>query len=923
MADSMTNIEKQPAQSVAERSVKLLGVKEPKEKIARGGEKAEDTAFAVQEAYDLLAEKIDLNEDIVRRERALMEPREQNGGEEPGRWTDYTKRLGEVEATLAAQSGLSLEKKRELIRGGKISSLLTSTPAGEIGAEAIKKSQVRVGEIEGRLDEIFADPANYTEFKQNLTHKIEIRRKAKEIVNLDRFSETSALLALKLTRLAQVEGRQLTSAERQIIDDNRALTTEVSERRRDLLADPEVFDGYRLLALLEYRKQLVQTGGKFVETPTREEYINTLERLWADGQKVLVTGATGTGKTELVRFARNQMFGFEYAGDKYELTGHKDMTPYELLGRTGFKMQGGEGGDIYRPSKLIQAMTSKNGSGHLSGAPFLYDEIDASPNEANIALKTILNDGPGDAVSVQMDSSEKFVIGPNYSFTATANVKSEKHTTRFEIDPAIVRVLEPMVVNYLPPWEVWDITVASQMDRRGRVNFSQEDATVTLKALCDAAYWTQQAYRGEKVMTGRTTFLEARGGATTGKGAVLREGVFDQGRLVRILKGWEAARAEGRDLRDFLNEQIIRFINNENYPEEDRYYLTEIFALQGFLKGVNADQLLVPGLTQSVLDRWSGAGGKKSKRKQSSQEDQAAYLSPLEVAKLDPYKRLMRPTVEEARELLEESEEETETEQRGESADAERAREILGVDFLGEMAVENAFQISLVSEDIPDIPFSEEELEAARGRERLILTVGNLEGMPATMQNIANLGQKTSVVTGKGKVLYAQDWYKNEDFFTKDTPKLRWRLVTKDLIPNSTSKTYLQQTEAIADYIRNTAYSGRPLPDEFEEAIVEFEREKARLAPLIDSDWQRAAKELAALKLNQLTRQSPVEVIYDSIVIAQNTNERLIPDKYTWTNRQTSAGDLVYVGGCGPEGADVSRWDPGYSNALIGVVLSR
>lgn len=427
-------------------------------------------------------------------------------------------------------------------------------------------------------------------------------------------------------------------------------------------------------------------------------------------------------------------------------------------------------------------------------------------------------------------------------------------------------------------------------------------------------------------MTGRNTILSARGGATTGKGAVLREGVFDPGRLVRILKGWEAARAQGRDLRDFLNEQIIRFINNENYPEEDRYYLTEIFALQGFLKGVDASQLLVPGLTQSVLDRWNGTGGaKKSKRQQSIQEGHTTtYLSPLEVAKLDPYKRLERPTVEEARELLEEAESEEETASSSESPDIERARELLGSDFLGQEAVEKAFDITLDESMMPDIPFSDEELEAAQGKERLILTIEETpDGVPLTMEQMVKLMQDKFTQDGKGKILYEINWYKNEDFFKKDKPQLRWRLVTKDLVPNSTSKNYLQQTEAIAIYLRDTVYAGRSLPQEIEDAIAEFEAQKANIAPIITSEWKRAATMLAELKLNQLTRQSPAEAIYDSIVVLQNNDERTLDGKYTWTRAQDSDGGLVDVGGTDPKGAFVNRWAPGDPPDVIGVVLSR
>ena len=259
-----------------------------------------------------------------------------------------------------------------------------------------------------------------------------------------------------------------------------------------------------------------------------------------------------------------------------------------------------------------------------------------------------------------------------------------------------------------------------------------------------------------------------------------------------------------------------------------------------------------------------------------------------------------------------------------ESLDIEYARELLGSDFLGKEAVEKAFDITLDPSIIPEIPFSKEDLEAAKGKERMILTIGDTpEGICPSMEQMVRLMQVEFTQGGKGKILYDTNDYKNENFFKRDKPQLRWRLVTKDLIPYSTSINYLQQTEAIATYLRNTVYAGRSLPQEFEDAIAEFEAQKATIAPIISSEWKKAATMLAKLKLNQLTRQSPAEVIYDSIVVLQNNDERTLEGKYTWTNRQTSDGRLVVVGCTGAKGAYVSRWAPDGAIGIIGVVLSR
>ncbi len=168
------------------------------------------------------------------------------------------------------------------------------------------------------------------------------------------------------------------------VSEYKDLTQAAQQRIEDLMEEQDVRLQVRYMELRKYRKELNSDG--FVETPSRKKYITELEMLWSQGKKVLVTGATGTGKTEFVRHASRRMFGIK----PFEITGHEKMTPYELLGRTG--MTGGQ--DVYRPSKLIQAMVAEG----EQGAPFLYDEMDASPNQANIALKTILNDGPGDTV---------------------------------------------------------------------------------------------------------------------------------------------------------------------------------------------------------------------------------------------------------------------------------------------------------------------------------------------------------------------------------------------------------------------------------------------------------------------------------------------------------------------------------------------
>ena len=178
-------------------------------------------------------------------------------------------------------------------------------------------------------------------------------------------------------------------------------------------------------------------------------------------------------------------------------------------------------------------------------------------------------------------------------------------------------------------------------------------------------------------------------------------------------------------------------------------------------------------------------------------------------------------------------------------------------------------------------------------------------------------------VVFKGKILYDTDWYKDEKFFTKDTPRAKWALVSKTLVPDSTGKNYLQQTEVIAEYIKNKAFKGGSLPSQYQDAIREYDGQKEAIATLLSSNWQEAAKRLAALKLNQMTRQTPAESLYDFLVYFQNKDQRLLENMYAWTSGLTSDGNLVYLGSFDSGGANVDVWGPDYSDSSIGVVLSR
>ena len=254
------------------------------------------------------------------------------------------------------------------------------------------------------------------------------------------------------------------------------------------------------------------------------------------------------------------------------------------------------------------------------------------------------------------------------------------------------------------------------------------------------------------------------------------------------------------------------------------------------------------------------------------------------------------------------------------------AKEILGKkDVLGIEEIENTFGIKVRAEDVPNIPFSKEDLEKARELGQfLILRVDKAkDGTGLSMKKMHDMMAEEFKKDGYGKILVSIDWYKEEEFFTKETPKLSWALTSKEVIPDSTGKNYLQQTENIIDYIKEKVFKGGSLPKEYQDAIKEFAEQKEKISKLMKEDWKEAAKILEELRITKLTRKSPSEAVYDFIAYFKTNKERLLENMYTWTSRRATDGELVDVGRFGSGGALVDSDTPDYSYGYLGVAFSR
>lgn len=167
----------------------------------------------------------------------------------------------------------------------------------------------------------------------------------------------------------------------------------------------------------------------------------------------------------------------------------------------------------------------------------------------------------------------------------------------------------------------------------------------------------------------------------------------------------------------------------------------------------------------------------------------------------------------------------------------EQAKDIFGSDFIGPVEIKAAFGTAVETEDVPAIPFSLVELEQAKELGQMLIL-----RQPLTMKQIGEaLGDK---VKDEGKVFYDTDWCKEEKFYTEDAAKAGWALVSKEVVPNSTDKNYLDQTDLLVDYLKDQVFKGVELPPVYQEAIDEYLAKRTDIATTMSSDWQKAAEML-------------------------------------------------------------------------------
>jgi MoxR-like ATPase len=372
-------------------------------------------------------------------------------------------------------------------------------------------------------------------------------------------------------------------------------------------------------ALLQYADSIARRG--FVITPSVEAQIDRITDAWKSGKWVLLTGSTGTGKTEMLINAAK-----ETGGAVPEVLSLNEETGLaELFGITGLS----DGNTEFEAGPLTRAI--------VGGKRIIFDEINLPSNRLLMAIKALANRKPGDTIEIPRYGV--VTVRDGFSIAASMNVKSARHKDRNDLDPAMDRVFrESFNVPYLPEDELYDVLLASLIRPDGTTRALPTNATETLVNFVKVVKEIQHAFeRGA---------MEGVDGKKNTDGT-LQKSVIDTGWALDLVRAVDWQRP---DAPVQIGLQLARLAARHNMPVSDRAFILNKALDFKLLNGVPQNEIAKSGVDPTKL---TTARELKDRQTILLKTNEPKELTAYQTAVLDPFDKRKKVSLnDEAVDLL-------------------------------------------------------------------------------------------------------------------------------------------------------------------------------------------------------------------------------------------------------------------------------
>jgi MoxR-like ATPase len=483
------------------------------------------------------------------------------------------------------------------------------------------RARRRLAEVESGIADLISRKNIAKAYEDHITRKVSVIRSARNVKSLQTLIEKCELAHMELLARRNNENVTLTKADNEIVKKYALIRQKALGKIDDLMGHDEIYYEAKRRRLLEYRRQLLNSG--FVETPSIREEVMKIVSHSQLGIPVLLRGHLGTGKTEIALHVARKYFGYE----PEFISGSEEATKYDIYGRTQIgvrpekdrirefehhmreymkwnpdapKEELKEVEKQYYQAIVVKGLTTSFFHyGPLvramrEGKPIIIDEMDGIPHSIIMRLNHVLTRRAGDTVRVQENGGDDIIVKKGFTVLATGNIKSARYK-REELDAAFLSRWWSSDINYPPQQETYEILVASLLDKRGNLQIKNSNDLDDLKRLTEAAAEIQRIFAGEQV-----DYFGEGADAAREIPASLKKSVLSLRHLWNIVRPWKARNFDKPLENYFLNEFIKPSV------VEDQIYLVQLFCRFRFFKTWKVQEFGIPGLTETKVLAFQG-----------------------------------------------------------------------------------------------------------------------------------------------------------------------------------------------------------------------------------------------------------------------------------------------------------------------------